>query len=83
MLGLGETKDNVLELLDDLRAVDCEILTIGQYLAPSKQHHPVIEYIEPKVFDEYRAIALQKGFQFVASAPLVRSSFNAGDAIYT
>ena len=80
MLGLGETKDNVLELLDDLRAVDCEILTIGQYLAPSKQHHPVLEYIEPKVFNEYREIALQKGFLFVTSAPLVRSSFNAGEA---
>ena len=80
MLGLGETREQVYELFDDLWEVGCEFLTIGQYLAPSKQHIPVHEYIEPSLFDEYRSFAEQKGFKHVASAPLVRSSFNAGEA---
>jgi len=81
MVGLGETAQQVHELMDDLRSVDCEFLTIGQYLAPSKQHIPVHEYITPAQFDEYGALARQKGFSFVASAPLVRSSFNANEAL--
>jgi len=80
MVGLGETKEQVCQLLDDLRESSCGILTIGQYLAPSKQHYPVQEYIEPALFEEYGDIARKKGFDFVASAPLVRSSYHADEA---
>ncbi|HBU12341.1 MAG TPA: lipoyl synthase [Clostridiales bacterium] len=81
MVGLGETKEQVHELFGNLRAVNCEFLTIGQYLAPSKAHFPVQEYIEPSLFVEYGNMARQMGFDFVASAPLVRSSYHAGEAI--
>ncbi|MCL1855351.1 MAG: lipoyl synthase [Clostridia bacterium] len=81
MLGLGETWDQVLALFDDLRDAGCEFLTIGQYLAPSREHIPVREYIEPRRFEEYGAAAREKGFDFVASAPLVRSSYHAGEAL--
>jgi len=81
MLGMGETFDEVLEVFDDLLEAGCDILTIGQYLAPSKQHYPVIEYIHPHKFDKYHEIAKQKGFAFVAAAPLVRSSYNAEKAL--
>ena len=81
MVGLGETKEQIFELFDDLREVDCEFLTIGQYLSPSKQHIPVKEYVEPAMFEEYGLIAKQKGFDYVASAPLVRSSFRADEAL--
>jgi lipoic acid synthetase len=81
MVGLGETKEQVYELFDDLREVGCEFLTIGQYLAPTKEHFPIKEYIEPSKFDEYGAVAEKKGFYFVASAPLVRSSYHAGEAL--
>lgn len=77
MLGLGETKDEVLQTMDDLLAVGCKVLTIGQYLAPTRNHIPVVDYIEPKQFDEYRTIGLEKGFSFVESSPLVRSSYRA------
>jgi len=79
MVGLGETEGQVFELLDDLRDAGCEFITIGQYLAPSKRHIPVHEYVEPARFEEYGATARRKGFAFVASAPLVRSSYNAGE----
>jgi lipoic acid synthetase len=81
MLGLGETKAQVHELFDDLREANCEFLTVGQYLAPSRGHYPVYEYITPQQFDEYGAAAKAGGFSFVASAPLVRSSYHAGDAL--
>ncbi|HZJ90868.1 MAG TPA: lipoyl synthase [Oscillospiraceae bacterium] len=81
MLGLGETKEEVEELLDDLRVVNCEFLTIGQYLAPSSEHLNVKEYVHPDLFDEYARIAREKGFAFVASAPYVRSSYHAGEAL--
>jgi len=81
MVGLGETEAEVFELLTDLREAGCEFLTIGQYLAPSKQHYPVNEYIEPSMFQKYAEAARQKGFAFTASAPLVRSSYNAGEAL--
>jgi lipoic acid synthetase len=81
MIGVGETPDQVLTLMDDLRAADCQFLTIGQYLAPSMQHHPVIEYVTPEDFDAYAKTAYEKGFDFVASAPFVRSSYNAGEAL--
>ena len=80
LVGLGETKEQVHQLFDDLRESGCEFLTIGQYLAPSKQHLPVKEYITPAQFEAYRTEALHRGFTFVMSAPLVRSSFRAGEA---
>jgi lipoic acid synthetase len=77
MLGLGETEEEVLATMDDLRAAGCKVFTLGQYLAPGMQHLPVSEYIAPEKFEEYRIIALQKGFDFVESSPLVRSSYCA------
>ncbi len=81
MVGLGETKDEVLKVLKDLRTSGCELLTIGQYLAPSKAHHPVIEYIHPDIFKEYENKAYKMGFSHVASGPFVRSSYHAGQAL--
>jgi len=83
MLGLGETKDEVLELLSDLRKANVVFITIGQYLAPSKHHLPVAEYVTPAQFTEYGEIAKKMGFTHVASAPLVRSSYMAHQAIAT
>lgn len=79
MLGLGETRDEVLAVMDDLRGIDCDMLTLGQYLRPSQWHLEVVEFITPEAFAEYRQIAEDKGFKSVASAPLVRSSFNAAE----
>ena len=81
MLGLGESEAQVHALMDDLHAAGCEFLTIGQYLAPSRAHLPVRAYLEPACFDAYGALARQKGFRFVASAPLVRSSYRAEQAL--
>ena len=81
MLGLGEKKEQVLELFDDLLQAGCELLTIGQYLAPSTEHHPVHAFIEPSTFEEYGELARKRGFSFVASAPLVRSSYQAEEAL--
>ena len=77
MVGLGETKDDVFALMDDLRAHDCDILTIGQYLQPTKMHVAVAEFIHPDVFAEYKEVGLKKGFKWVESGPLVRSSYHA------
>jgi len=77
MVGLGETQDEVLAVMDDLLEADCDIMTIGQYLQPTKGHLPVAEYVHPDVFAEYKRIGLQKGFKYIASGPLVRSSYNA------
>jgi lipoic acid synthetase len=77
MLGLGEEKDEVLEVMGDLRQAGCNLLTLGQYLSPSEYHHPVIRYVPPEEFAEYEAHALKRGFNSVASAPLVRSSYRA------
>ncbi len=77
MLGLGETEEDILEALNDIYATGCKIVTIGQYLAPSLSHIPVVEYITPEKFDEYRHRGLAMGFEFVESSPLVRSSFHA------
>jgi lipoic acid synthetase len=77
MLGLGETEPEVLQVMDDLRTVGCKVMTIGQYLAPTLAHIQVIEYITPEQFDRYRTIGLEKGFSFVESSPLVRSSYRA------
>jgi lipoic acid synthetase len=77
MLGLGETEPEVLQLMDDLREVGCKVMTIGQYLAPTLAHIQVREYITPEQFERYRIIGLEKGFSFVESSPLVRSSYHA------
>lgn len=77
MLGLGETQEEILETMDDLRQVQCSILTLGQYLQPTRRHYPVQEYVHPDRFAELREIALGKGFRHVESGPLVRSSYHA------
>lgn len=77
MVGLGEKEEEVTELLKDLKKVSCDAVTIGQYLAPSKAHHPVIEYVTPDTFKKYEKVAVQMGFKHVASSPLVRSSYHA------
>ena len=77
MLGLGETPEEVIETMQDLRSVDVDILTIGQYLQPSPKHLPVAEFITPEKFEEYRLLGIEMGFKFVESGPLVRSSYHA------
>lgn len=77
MVGLGETPAEVEELMDDLRAAGCRILTIGQYLQPTHKHYPVAGYVTPQQFAAYKTIGLAKGFEQVESAPLVRSSYHA------
>ncbi len=77
MLGLGETRDEVLWVMDDLRNAGCHLLTIGQYLAPSKKHHPVIRYVHPDEFEAFGVEAKKRGFYGVASGPYVRSSYQA------
>lgn len=77
MVGLGETPAEVEELMDDLIAINCRILTIGQYLQPTRRHYPVAEYVTPTQFEQYKQIAMSKGFTDVESGPLVRSSYHA------
>lgn len=77
MLGLGETREEVIETMDDLRAVGCNVMTIGQYLQPSAKNIEVKEYVTPEQFDEYHKIGIEKGFAHVESGPLVRSSYHA------
>ena len=77
MLGLGETEQEVIETMHDLRAVGVSIMTIGQYLQPTKKHLPVVEFITPEQFDKYKEIGLSLGFKHVESSPLVRSSYHA------
>jgi lipoic acid synthetase len=79
MVGLGETKSELLETMNDLRAVDCDLLTIGQYLRPSTRHHPIIRFYRPDEFTELEQTGLKMGFKHVASGPLVRSSYHADD----
>ncbi len=82
MLGLGETEQEIYETMDDLRAVGCDVLTMGQYLQPSAKHLPVVEFIHPEVFAKYKVIGLEKGFRYVESGPLVRSSYHAEKHIF-
>ncbi len=82
MLGLGETDEEIIETMHDLRAIGVSIFTLGQYLQPSKKHLPVVEFISPKQFDKYREIGLSLGFQYVESSPLVRSSYHAEKHIH-
>ena len=77
MLGLGETREEILQTMDDLIAVGCEVMTIGQYLQPTENHYPVQDYVHPDVFAEYGEIGREKGFLHIESAPLVRSSYHA------
>ncbi len=79
MLGLGEKETELFQTMDDLRDVCCEVLTMGQYLRPTPKHLPVVEYVTPDQFDYYGDIARNKGFLYVASGPLVRSSYHAAD----
>jgi len=78
MAGLGETREELYQTMKDLRQVDCDLLTIGQYLRPSPAHHPVDRYVSPEEFEEYASIAESMGFHAAACAPLVRSSYKAG-----
>jgi len=78
MLGLGETRSEVLPVMDDLIEAGCQLLTLGQYLAPSERHHPVIRYVTPEEFEDYQIAAEKRGFSGVASSPFVRSSYRAG-----
>ena len=77
MLGLGETDEEVLETMQDLRTVEVDVLTLGQYLQPTPKHAPVIDFITPEKFEEYKKIGLDMGYKFVESGPLVRSSYHA------
>ncbi|MBA7643092.1 Lipoyl synthase [subsurface metagenome] len=79
MLGLGESREEVIEVMGDLREANCDLLTIGQYLQPSPQHHPVIRFVPPEEFTEYETIGQALGFTEVASSPLVRSSYRAAE----
>ena len=81
MLGLGETREEIIQTMDDLRSIGCKVLTIGQYLQPTAKNVEVVEYITPEVFDEYKQIGLEKGFIHVESSPLVRSSYHAAKHI--
>jgi lipoic acid synthetase len=77
MVGLGETKEEIFELMDHLIENGCDVLTLGQYLQPTKMHLAVEEFIHPDLFAEYKEVGLQKGFKFVESGALVRSSYHA------
>jgi lipoyl synthase len=79
MVGLGEARHEVLQVMDDLRSVGVDFLTIGQYLQPTRKHHPVVRYVAPEEFKAYEAVAYAKGFLMVASSPLTRSSHHAGE----
>ena len=79
MVGLGETRDEVLEQMDDLRSADVDFLTIGQYLQPTRKHAEVKRFVTPEEFKAYESIAYAKGFLMVSSSPLTRSSYHAGE----
>ena len=79
MVGLGENKDEILQVMDDLISAQVDFLTIGQYLQPSTKHHPLDRYYRPEEFEELEVIAKSKGFLFVSSSPLTRSSYHADE----
>jgi len=79
MVGLGEERNEVLQLMDDLRSADVDFLTIGQYLQPTRKHHPVRKFVTPEEFKSYETVAYTKGFLLVSASPLTRSSHHAGD----
>ena len=79
MVGLGEERNEILQVMDDLRAADVDFLTIGQYLQPTRKHHPVVRFVPPDEFKAYETVAYAKGFLMVSSSPLTRSSHHAGE----
>ena len=79
MVGLGEERNEVLQVMDDLRAADVDFLTIGQYLQPTRKHHPVLRFVPPEEFEALATIAYAKGFSMVSASPLTRSSHHAGE----
>lgn len=79
MIGLGETEEEIVKTMEDLRKVDTDIVTFGQYLRPTKKHLPVVEYVTPQKFAHYEKLGMEMGFKYVASGPLVRSSYKAGE----
>jgi lipoyl synthase len=79
MVGLGEERNEVLQVMDDLRAADVDFLTIGQYLQPTRKHHAVERFVPPDEFKAYETVAYAKGFLMVAASPLTRSSHHAGE----
>ncbi len=83
MLGLGETDDEVIQTMKDLRSVDVDVVTFGQYLRPTENHLSVVEYVTPEKFHHFREIGEELGFKYVASGPLVRSSYKAGEFYLT
>lgn len=80
MLGLGETDEQITQTLKDLRNIQCDVVTFGQYMRPTKRHMKVVEYVKPEKFDYWKERALEMGFLYCASGPLVRSSYKAGEA---
>lgn len=81
MLGLGETREEILQTMDDLLEAGCEVMTIGQYLQPTAKHYEVVEYVHPDVFEEYRREGIRRGFRHMESAPMVRSSYHAEEHV--
>ena len=79
MVGLGEERNEVLQLMDDLRSAEVDFLTVGQYLQPTRKHHPVVRFVPPEEFKGYETTAYAKGFLLVSATPLTRSSHHAGD----
>jgi lipoyl synthase len=79
MVGLGEERNEIAQVMDDLRSAQVDFLTIGQYLQPTRKHHPVVRFVSPEEFKTYETIAYAKGFLMVSSSPLTRSSHHAGD----
>jgi lipoic acid synthetase len=79
MVGLGEERNEILQVMDDLRSAEVDFLTIGQYLQPTRKHHSVVRYLEPAEFEALKTIAFSKGFLMVSSSPLTRSSHHAGE----
>ena len=79
MVGLGEERNEILQLMDDLRAADVDFLTIGQYLQPTRKHHPVVRFMPPDEFKSLETVAYAKGFLMVSASPLTRSSHHAGE----
>lgn len=81
MVGIGETREEVFALMDDIRATGCQIFSVGQYLQPTKEHEPVHRFVHPEEFEEYRDYGLKIGFSYVESGPLVRSSYHADEQV--
>lgn len=79
MLGLGETDEEVIQTMKDLRAIDVDVVTFGQYLRPTEHHLAVVEYVNPNKFNMFKTVGEELGFKYVASGPLVRSSYKAGE----